>query len=140
MLLNNNACWLLAVALFWACAPTATAQIGSPAGMAQNQAAYLANQNPNFGSAYSAPTVSPYLNFGETPSGVSNYHSLVRPLIDEQDAVARQSATIQRLQRQLRDAREAKPVGSPRSTGKAGSSSAGRFLYYSHYFGPQRER
>ena len=138
---HKHACWLLALALVCTGQSTAIAQIASPAEMAQNQTANLPNQNSSFSSPYSARTVSPYLNLGETSYGVSNYHSLVGPLIDERDAVSRQTATIQRLQRQLRDARESKPAGGSVGPGNTpGASSAGRFMYYSHYFGPQRER
>ncbi len=134
---NKNLLCLLGAIGICLSSSAASAQTTSPWMMAQTQNGYPPNQN----SPFSSPTVSPYLNLGETPSGVSNYQSLVRPLIDGQDALSRQTATIQRLQRQLRDSREAKLGGGPPSAGnKPGVGSAGRFMYYSHYFGPQRER
>ncbi|HEX3727791.1 MAG TPA: hypothetical protein VHV08_16175, partial [Pirellulales bacterium] len=82
----------------------------------------------------------PYLNLGVTATGLSNYQTLVKPMMDEQDAIMRQSVDLQRLQHQLRDARDGQAAGGagardPRSRGGAGS----RFMYYSHYFSPGRQ-
>jgi hypothetical protein len=93
---------------------------------------------PSASVPYGTPTVSPYLNLGTTPDGISNYQSLVRPLIDEQEAVARQSAALQRLQRQVRGPREASR--GPATEPKSRANSPGRFMYYSHYFGAPQDR
>ena len=45
-----------------------------------------------YASAEARPTVSPYLNLGVTANGISNYQTLVRPLIEERRAIERQSA------------------------------------------------
>ena len=90
----------------------------------------------HFGSTSYAPTtVSPYLNLGVTPNGLSNYQTLVKPMIDEREALYRQSANIQQLRQQMdvqevRDSRE-----SLRQNPALRSPSAVRFLHYSHYFG-----
>ena len=58
------------------------------------------SDNPN------GPTVSPYLNLLNNINqlyGVPNYQSLVRPLLDQQNAIQRQGSSLQRLQQQLRE-------------------------------------
>ena len=48
------------------------------------------------------PTVSPYLNLlGADQFGITNYQSLVRPLVDQGNAINRQAGSINRLQQQI---------------------------------------
>lgn len=91
----------------------------------------------DYGSTgYDPPRLSPYLNLGVTTNGLSNYPTLVRPLIDDQEAIARQSAEIDRLHRQLRGGRDGQKRASNSRDTKGTASSAGRFMNYSHYFVP----
>lgn len=81
----------------------------------------------------SSPTVSPYLNLVNNPnSNVTNYQTLVRPMMEEREALHRQNMG---------------PQGNPRSqpaTSRRGSQQqegpvqAARFLNYSHYYGTLR--
>ena len=74
------------------------------------------------------PTVSPYLNLGTTSSGVSNYQTLVRPLIEEREALRRQWAALEQINQDLRG-KSAPPLRQP---------NAGHFMHYSHYYGAPR--
>ena len=54
-----------------------------------------------FSNIYQSPTVSPYLNLtNRNSSGVSNYQTLVRPLLDQQQQDIKQQQQIQRLSQQ----------------------------------------
>src|SRR5215471_8119144 len=54
-----------------------------------------------FSNIYQSPTVSPYLNLtNRGAGGVSNYQSLVRPLIDQQQQDIHQQQQIQHLSQQ----------------------------------------
>jgi len=83
---------------------------------------------------YASPTVSPYLNLGVNQYGVSNYQSLVKPMIEDREMMANQSMNIQRLQQQLRDAK--KTPGGSQANGKESRTGARpvKFMHYSHYF------
>ena len=83
---------------------------------------------------YTSPRVSPYLNLGVNASGLSTYPTLVRPMIDDQDAIARQSAEIDRLERQLRSGRGAQNRGAASRDSKGTGGGPARFMNYSHYF------
>jgi hypothetical protein len=107
----------LVAAMLWAAATAARAQGPSTANFA-------------------APSVSPYLNLGVTATGMSNYSTLVRPMLDDQEALVQQGAEIQRLQRQLRGGDAPRRSGSAVRDAKAGASNSGRFMYFSHYFVP----
>jgi hypothetical protein len=105
-------------------------QMASPAS-AQNLDAYAPNP-------YVSPPVSPYLNLGVTANGLSNYQTLVRPLIDDREALMRQSIALQKLQQQQpRDPRGGQ-INEPnrpdlnRQDPKSRPGSV-RF-YYSHYY------
>jgi hypothetical protein len=86
--------------------------------------------------AYAAPQqLSPYLNLGFNQNGLSNYQTLVRPMIDEQESIQRQSASLQKLQRQMRDSQNRQdPRDSAGGASNTRSQSAVRFMHYSHYF------
>jgi hypothetical protein len=80
----------------------------------------------------SAPVVSPFLNLGYNTNGLSNYQSLVKPMIDERSDLMRQSANLQQLQRQVRNGQG---VEDPTSRGRgARSQGAVRFMHYSHFY------
>jgi hypothetical protein len=79
------------------------------------------------------PTVSPYLNLLQNNNQlnpVTNYQSLVRPLIDNQSNLQRQGASIQQLQNQIDTG------GAGRGTGHASF-----FMNFSHFFpAPSRQQ
>ncbi|MEX2112695.1 MAG: hypothetical protein WD845_05885 [Pirellulales bacterium] len=76
-------------------------------------------RNPN------GPTVSPYLNLLQNNNpDITNYQSLVKPLINQNDALRRQGGAIQQLQQQ-------QYRGGPAGGGTGVHSY---FMYYSHYF------
>ena len=88
------------------------------------------SDNPN------GPTVSPYLNLlnnNNQLNGVPNYQSLVRPLLDQQNAIQRQGSSLQRLQQQVNT--QGGGSGAGRSTGHSTS-----FMYYSHFYPAPRGR
>ncbi len=77
------------------------------------------------------PTVSPYLNLlGADQFGITNYQSLVRPLVDQGNAINRQAGSINRLQQQVGQ-------GAGRGNGQGGIQGTGHatfFMNYSHYY------
>ncbi len=82
----------------------------------------VGNDNPN------GPTVSPYLNLLQNNNrGITNYQSLVKPLINQNDALRRQGGAIQQLQQQQYQ------TGGGRGTGVHSY-----FMYYSHFYQPGR--
>ncbi len=90
------------------------------------------SDNPN------GPTVSPYLNLLQTNSqGLSSYQTLVKPLVDQQNAIQRQGDSLQRLQSQVNNQAYA-PGGK---SGNQGTGHVTRYFNYSHYYNmpnPQR--
>jgi hypothetical protein len=93
---------------------------------------YLTSMGP-------APTVSPYLNLGVNEFGLSNYPSLVRPLLNEREAQARQAMALERarLQSRGRDGRAAGGTGNV-SSEQVERRSSSPFMRYSHYYGGTR--
>jgi len=89
---------------------------------------YFANIGP-------APTVSPYLNLGVNEYGISNYPSLVRPLLNQRDAQAKQAMAIERARIQSRGR-----DGRPTSGGgyEQNDRRPSHFMSYSHYYGGTR--
>ena len=78
------------------------------------------SHNPN------GPTVSPYLNLlSNTNPDITNYQSLVKPLINQNNALRRQGGAIQQLQSQQ--------LQGP-SGGGGGTGVHSYFMFYSHYF------
>lgn len=84
----------------------------------------------------SRQTVSPYVNL-TNGNGLSNYQTLVRPLIEEREELNRQWAALDDLNRKVRGV----PVSASRGRGNAnGRGAAGvRYMHYSHYFGTDRQ-
>jgi hypothetical protein len=86
--------------------------------------------------AYGNPAVSPYLNLGVNQNGLSNYQTLVKPMIDEREALSRQAINIQKLQQQIKQTQDAnKRVDRKRGDGSSSAQPTARFMHYSHYFG-----
>jgi hypothetical protein len=76
------------------------------------------------------PTVSPYLNLLQNNNAdITNYQSLVRPLINQNSALQRQGGAIQQLQQQQRG------YGN---VGSGGTGIHSYFMFYSHYYPSQR--
>ena len=109
----------LAVALaviFLASSPSAFAQVG-------RGGSYMGRSDNPVG-----PTVSPYLNL--TQGGpITNYQSLVKPLIDQGNAIQRQGSSLSNLQRQVSQQAYGGGGGGGRGTGHATF-----FMNYSHYY------
>jgi hypothetical protein len=88
---------------------------------------------------YTNPPVSPYVNLGFNPNGLSNYQTLVRPMIDEREALRWQSEILQPSRQTRNDPRD----GHDRRDSKAEDSKPGapgsvRFMHYSHFYGGLR--
>ena len=104
--------------------------------MSFGESASAQNVGTNGPQLYAAPVVSPYLNLAVMPNGLSNYQTLVQPMIEERDDLLRQSANLQRLQQQMN--RNA-AAGDTRGRDASGRSRQGvRFMDYSHYYGGLR--
>ena len=85
----------------------------------------------------SRPTVSPYVNL-TTGGGLSNYQTLVRPLIEEREELNRQWSALDELNRHVRGTPMTGSHGQNRpGTGGRGPSAV-RYMHYSHYFGTNR--
>jgi hypothetical protein len=88
------------------------------------------SDNPN------GPTVSPYMNLlqgNNQLNGVPNYQSLVKPLVDQQNAIQRQGNSLQRLQQQVNSGSGA---GSGNTGGRSGTGHITHFMNTSHFFPP----
>jgi hypothetical protein len=85
----------------------------------------------------SSRTVSPYVNL-TTGGGLSNYQTLVRPLIEEREELNRQWSALDELNRQVRG----RPLPGNRGQNSTGATSRNastvRYMHYSHYFGTNR--
>lgn len=96
-------------------------------------AAQQPRSRPYLATATTSQTVSPYLNLGVDANGLSNYPSLVRPLLEQREMLARQTASDPRARGQSRG-------GRPSRTGNAAPADArdsgpdSRFMNYSHYY------
>ena len=75
------------------------------------------------------PTVSPYLNLLQGGnSNITNYQSLVRPLINQGRAIDRQGSSLRGLQRQVSQ----QAYGASR--GGRGTGHITYFMNYSYYY------
>ena len=83
------------------------------------------SDNPN------GPTVSPYMNLLQNNNqlnGAPTYQSLVKPLIDQRNAIQRQGSSLQNLQQQVNSG------GGSGGGGGHGTGHATSFMNYSHYY------
>jgi hypothetical protein len=108
----------------WVCGETAQAQYVRSSDAARPQRQYFA--------ADSSPTVSPYVNLGTNSNGISNYQTLVRPMIEERATLERQSAALEQLNQRMRGAKGRDGLGPE---GRASQPRSVRFMDYSRYFG-----
>ena len=90
-----------------------------------------------YAPAESRPTVSPYVNL-TTGGGLSNYQTLVRPLIEEREELNRQWTALDELNRHVRGTPMTGSSGPNRPGMGARGPSAVRYMHYSHYFGTNR--
>jgi hypothetical protein len=102
---------------------------------AQGMGGYATGLGDYNANPYSSPPVSPYLNLGINPTnGLSNYQTLVRPMIDDREEMLRQTATLQQLQHQVRQGQ----IGTLTKDSKGQDSNerpgVKHFMHYSHYF------
>jgi hypothetical protein len=81
------------------------------------------------------PTVSPYLNLFNEPTGVGVYQTLVRPFLQQNDFNARAATNINQLQQELNQVRSGSGLGV---TGTAGrirpTGHAATYMDFSHYY------
>lgn len=106
--------------------------------VAQSRARYNSENGPgrdfynNRGT--SNLTVSPYVNLGINPNGLSNYQTLVRPMIEQREYSRAQTEQLQpprpaaRTSRNTREqADESAEIAKPRASV--------RFMHFSHFYG-----
>ncbi len=97
-------------------------------------AAQVAARRVYAATASTSPTVSPYLNLGVGSNGLSNYPSLVRPLLNEREQLARQATAVEKLRPRFGMPANANVAGHTPET----PARQRRFLNYSHYYGTVR--
>ena len=91
------------------------------------QAQYTGRADSPYG-----PTTSPYLNLLQNNNQfnpVSTYNTLVKPIVDQNNAINRQGASLNRLQGQVNSGL---PTGT---TGRGSTGHASYFMNYSHFYG-----
>ncbi len=106
--------------------------------VAQSGSPYNSASGP--GRAYSYErgtpnlTVSPYVNLGVNTNGISNYQTLVRPMIDQREYSRAQTEQLQpprpatRIARNTRDSvDDSAEIGRPKPSV--------RFMHFSHFYG-----
>jgi len=113
-------------------------------GLAANAlTASLPNAKP-FSHIQRPPTLSPYLNLlrngGDSLDGLPNYHTFVRPALEQQRTNQRQQRQIQRLGREVQSVNrqlsfQADPSNAVRPTGHTTV-----FMNHSHYYTFGRRR
>jgi hypothetical protein len=82
-------------------------------------------------------TVSPYVNLGLNPNGLSNYQTLVRPMIDQREYSRAQTEQLQQPRPAARTARNTREQADD-SAENANPRAKARFMHYSHFFGGAR--
>jgi hypothetical protein len=96
--------------------------------MAQYSGRYMGRSDNPVG-----PTVSPYLNLLQSGNlNVTNYQSLVKPLIDQGNAIDRQANSLYRQGNSIRGLQQAQSLGASRSG--HGTGHASYFMNFSHYY------
>ena len=79
-------------------------------------------------------TVSPYVNLGLNPNGLSNYQTLVRPMIDQREYSRAQTEQLQQPRPAARAARNAREQADESAENQKPRASV-RFMHFSHFYG-----
>jgi hypothetical protein len=82
------------------------------------------------------PTISPYLNLfiDESPEGLPNYHTYVRPLQQQQQANDAARQRIGSLQRQVQQVSYGQPIQQSRSGSVPGTGHGTRYFNTTQYY------
>jgi hypothetical protein len=81
---------------------------------------------------YSRPTVSPYVNLAQRNQyGISAYQTLVRPMLEQQASAERQAMLTRSSLATGRNA-----DGARRGDVQRTAARPGRYMNYSHFYGP----
>ena len=112
----------------WLASSVAVAQVTAQYNPGPSRIREYYNQTGN-----QAPAVSPYVNLGVTQNGLSNYQTLVKPMIDDRAALRAQAINLQQARQPMRDLRA---VPADRAAQGEANPRRGdvRFLHYSHYY------
>ncbi len=106
--------------------------------VAQNRATYNSQNGPgrDFYNSRGASnlTVSPYVNLGLNANGLSNYQTLVRPMIDQREYSRAQTEQLQQPRPAARSARNTREAADA-SAENANPRASVRFMHYSHFYG-----
>ena len=110
-------------------ASSVLAQTGSPYNSASGPGRAYFNERgtPNL-------TVSPYVNLGVNPNGLSNYQTLVRPMIDQREYLRAQTEQLQPPRPATRMARNARDLIDESAENMKPKPNV-RFMHFSHFYG-----
>ena len=101
---------------------------------AQYRGKALGSKSSSYQSILNRPVISPYLNLLRPNAGpLPNYHTWVRPQLEQQEFNDQQTRQVQSLQRQVMSNR----MGGDRNTGSSGLRPTGHgstFMNYSHFY------
>jgi hypothetical protein len=104
------------------------------------QAQYKAKSRPFDSAGARRPTVSPYMNLLNNNNGIAtNYQSLVRPQVEQQNFNARSSSAIKGLQRQAASSATRSASTHEGNVKMRGTGHTAGRENYSHYY-PQLGR
>lgn len=112
--------------------------LAAPTAMAQTRSPYNSENGPgrdfynNRGT--SNLTVSPYVNLGLNSNGLSNYQTLVRPMIDQREYARAQTEQLQPPRPAARTARNTREPADE-SAENAKPRASVRFMHFSHFYG-----
>ncbi len=89
---------------------------------------------------FNRPTVSPYLNLVNPGGGgfQPNYHTLVRPLLQQQSINRQNALDLRRLQQRVTTNTQARLQTDP--TGLPGTGHPTRFMFYGSYYSQLNRR
>jgi hypothetical protein len=123
-------------ALKWITAPTVATIV-----LALHGSLALAQGGPANLQYTPKPTVSPYLNLFNDPTGIGVYQTLVRPFLNQNDVNSNQSATNLQLQQQLNQIRSNSGLGVTGTGGRIRPTGhAATYMDLSHYYSGGRVR
>jgi hypothetical protein len=107
--------------------------VGSIVGSAQAQ--YKAKPRPFDGGGARRPAVSPYMNLLNNNTGLAtNYQSLVRPQLEQQNFNARSASAIKGLQRQAYQSKDRSASTTEGNIKMRGTGHVASRENYSHFY------